>query len=188
MFRRKSRLSPTPALAEHIDQNVEAILALQKREEETVSRVQRWVERVGLYLGRPFYLIALLAVIGVWILGNIALSRNARWDPAPFALLDGLMTLISLVTTTIVLIAQNRQTKLELQHSHLGLQVSLLTEQKASKLIHLLEELRRDLPSVKNRIDLHAEALQQSADTATVVAALSKGGVTEVEPSDSDPV
>jgi uncharacterized membrane protein len=45
------------------------------------------------------------------------------------------MTLISLVTATIVLIAQNRQTRLEQQHTHLELQVSLLTEQKVTKLI-----------------------------------------------------
>jgi uncharacterized membrane protein len=48
----------------------------------------------------------------------------------------------------------------------------LLTEQKVTKLIHLLEELRRDLPMVENRHDSEAVALQQRTDPAQVLSAL----------------
>ena len=176
-----AKISPggeAPTLYEHIDQNIESIVALQKREWETVGVAQRRVEAVGRWLGRPLYLVVLLAAIALWV--SIDVWRQARMggDPPPFELLDGVMTLISLMTTTIVLIAQNRQTKLELQHTHLGLQVSLLTEQKVTKLINLIEELRRDMPMVRDRHDPHAEALQESANTAKVAAALEEGGAT----------
>jgi uncharacterized membrane protein len=161
-----------PTLSEHIDQNIESVIAHEKRSWETVGGGQRRVERVGRFLGRPLYLVALLALIGAWVVINLIAGMRTRWDPPPFELLDGLMTLISLVTTTIVLIAQNRQARLEQQRTHLGLQVALLTEQKVTKLIVLLEELRRDLPMVKDREDPHAVALQESADTAQVLAAL----------------
>jgi uncharacterized membrane protein len=179
-----SRVSPeapnaTPTLAEHIDQNIESVVALQRREWDTVGTAQRRVERVGRFMGRPLYLVALLFAIVMWVVWNL-LGR--RWDPPPFELLDGAMTLISLITTTIVLIAQNRQTKLEQQHTHLGLQVSLLTEQKVTKLISLLEELRRDMPMVKDRHDAHAEVLKESADTAKVLAALEDVGATDQDP------
>jgi uncharacterized membrane protein len=62
--------------------------------------------------------------------------------------------------------------KLEEQRAHLDLKVTLLTEQKAAKLIDLLEELRRDLPNVKNRDDPEAVALQQSMNPDLVLAAL----------------
>ena len=150
---------------------------MQKNALETLSNAQRRVERVGSFLGRPSYLIALLALILLWVATNSMIRASARWDPPPFELLDGVMTLISLVTTTIVLIAQNRMAKLEQQHTHLGLQVALLTEQKVTKLIKLLEELRRDLPMVKDRLDVQAEAMQESATTAKVVAALEEGGI-----------
>lgn len=150
---------------------------MQKNALETLSNAQRRVERVGSFLGRPSYLIALLALIMLWVGVNSMIRASARWDPPPFELLDGVMTLISLVTTTIVLIAQNRMAKLEQQHTHLGLQVALLTEQKVTKLIKLLEELRRDLPMVKDRLDVQAEAMQESATTAKVVAALEEGGI-----------
>jgi uncharacterized membrane protein len=179
MFSRKhagagERLKPPPTLSEHIGQNIESIVALQKREWETVGRAQRWVESVGRWLGKPFYLMGLVAAIAVWVGINVIKQARGSWDPPPFELLDGAMTLISLITTTIVLIAHNRQTKLEQHHAHLGLQVSLLTEQKVTKLINLIEELRRDMPMVKDRHDPHAEALQQSADTEEVAAALER--------------
>jgi uncharacterized membrane protein len=176
--RASSSAGIAPTLSAHIDQNIESIVALQNRERETVGVAQRRVEAVGRWLGRPLYLVGLVTAIAVWVSINVIRDTRGGWDPPPFELLDGVMTLISLITTTIVLIAQNRQTKLEKQHTHLELQVSLLTEQKVTKIINLIEELRRDLPMVRDRHDAHAEALQESADTAKVVAALQEGGAT----------
>ena len=172
---------PVPAsLSDHIGQNIESVVALKRREWEQTSASQRRVERVGRFIGRPVYLIGLLAVVIVWISFNIAREMLALTppDPAPFGMLQGLLTLVALITTTIVLIAQNRQTKLEQQQAHLALQVNLLTEQKVTKLILLIEELRRDLPMVKDRHDPQAAVLQETADTAQVLSALVEGGLT----------
>jgi uncharacterized membrane protein len=168
------------SLSEHIDQNIESVVELQRREWETVSLSQRRVERLSRFIGRPMYLITLLGIVAAWAVYN---SSAAAWglkpfDAPPFELLDGIMSLIALITTTIVLIAQNRQAKLEQQHTHLALQVNLLTEQKVTKLIHLIEELRRDLPMVKDRHDAQATALQERADTAQVVSAIEEVGLT----------
>ena len=97
-------------------------------------------------------------------------------------MLDGLLTFFALVTTTIVLIAQNRQAKLEQQHRHLDLQVGLLTEQKVTKLIHLVEELRRDMPMVRDREDRQAAVLQEPADAAAVISAIEEVGLTSDAP------
>jgi uncharacterized membrane protein len=168
------------SLSGHIDQNIESIVALRRREWETVSLSQRRVERLSRFIGRPVYLVALLTMVAVWVVYN---SSAPAWglkafDAPPFELLDGIMSLIALITTTIVLIAQNRLAKLEQQHTHLALQVNLLTEQKVTKLIHLLEELRRDLPMVKDRHDAQATVLQERADTAQVLSAIEEVGLT----------
>ena len=173
--------SSSPTLSEHIDQNIESVVALQRKQWDTIGSAQRRVERLSRFLGRPIYLIALVGAIALWVGVNFFATAAARWDPPPFELLDGIMTLISLVTTTIVLIAQHRQARLEKQHTHLGLQVALLTEQKVTKVINLIEELRRDMPMVKNRHDAHAQALQESADTAKVLAALEETGATRAD-------
>jgi uncharacterized membrane protein len=179
--RRDAAASAAASLDEHIEQNIEGVVALQRREWEQTTRSQRRAESMGRFIGRPTYLVGLLVFAMLWVALNLALPTlgHAAFDPFPFAMLQGLVSLAALVTTTIVLIAQNRQTKLEQQHTHLGLQVTLLTEQKVTKLIHLLEELRRDMPMVKDRLDPQAVALQQRADTERVLSAIEQGGLTD---------
>ena len=171
------------SLSDHIDQNIETMAALQRRETEMASASQRLVERMSRFIGRPAYLLGLLVFVIAWVATNLGTPFGmASFDPPPFEMLDGILTFSALVTTTIVLIAQNRQARQEQQHRHLDLQLSLLTEQKVTKLIHLVEELRRDLPMVKDRDDPQATVLQEAADTAAVISAMDEGGLTkEVE-------
>ena len=61
-------------------------------------------------------------------------------------------------------VRQERLAKLEARRLQLDLQVNLLTEQKSTKLIHLIEELWRGLPMVKDRHDLESEAMQRPTD------------------------
>jgi uncharacterized membrane protein len=166
-------------LSDQITQNVEGVLSLQRREWESTSASQRRVEKVSRIIGRPAYLVGILCFAAIWIAVNgKPLGDFTPFDPPPFPLLEGLLTLIALITTTIVLIAQNRQSKVEQQHAHLDLQVNLLTEQKVSKLIRLIEELRHDLPMVKDRLDSHSEVLQETADTSQVLSTIEEVGLT----------
>jgi hypothetical protein len=50
--------------------------------------------------------------------------------------------------------------------------VSLLVEQKVTKVIALVEELRRDLPTVHNRVDFQTEAMQEVINPQAVPGAL----------------
>jgi uncharacterized membrane protein len=164
-------VDPVP---EHVSQNIDSILAFYRREEQKISDSQRILETLGGFMGRPSYLAAMLAFIVVWLLGNIvceALGISAP-DPPPFSWLQGIVSLGALLTTTVVLITQNREAKLEEQRLELELQVNLLTEQKTTKLIHLLEELRHDLPMVKDRHDPEAAALQKRTHPEELLAAL----------------
>jgi uncharacterized membrane protein len=171
------------SLADHIDDNVEAVVALQKREWEHVGPFQKRLEQLSRMVGRPLYSIGLICVVTGWVALNLSavLLHRHPFDPPPFPWLDTVLTLVALLTTTVVLIGQNRQTKLELQRSHLDLQINILTEHKVTKVIHLLEELRRDLPNVRNRHDAQAAQLQERANAAHLVSALHEGGATNEE-------
>jgi uncharacterized membrane protein len=72
----------------------------------------------------------------------------------------------------MVLATQNRQRRSAEERARLDLQVNLLAEQKVAKLIALIEELRRDMPNVKNRRDRVAEAMTQAVDPHAVTTAL----------------
>ena len=125
-------------------------------------------------MGRPSYLASVLSFVAIWLLANAFSDRFgfAPLDPPPFFWLQGVVSLVAMLTATVVLITQNREAKLEAQRLHLELQVNLLTEQKTTKIIRLLEELRHDLPMVKDRHDPEAAALQKPMDADGVLAAL----------------
>lgn len=166
--------NPNEPEQDPISQNVESIFEFYTREEKKISRSQRAVEVIGSFLGRPFFLACILLFVGLWILDNVLPSElgTVQFDEAPFFWLQGIVSLCALLTTTVVLIKQNRMGKLQEQRAHLDLQLNLLTEQKTTKLIDLIEELRRDLPMVKDRHDPEATVLQQHTDPQHVLATI----------------
>jgi uncharacterized membrane protein len=169
-----SRNNPGASDRDQLSGNIEAVLAFYAREEEKISRWQRILERISLVIGQPVFLGFILLFVTLWMLASIVLHRLgiAEFDPAPFFWLQGIVGLGALLTATVVLTKQNRLAKLEEQRAHLDLKVTLLTEQKAAKLIDLLEELRRDLPNVRDRQDPDAATLQQPMDPEGVRATL----------------
>jgi uncharacterized membrane protein len=166
--------SSSEANPAQVSQNIESIAAFYVREEQKIGRSQRVLENMGDFLGRPLYLCLMLGFVALWMLASIFFQQLGlkQIDPAPFYGMHLMLSLGGLITATVVLIKQNRLSKLEEQRAHLDLQVNLLTEQKVTKIINLLEELRRDLPMVKDRLDAEAIALQQPTDPHVVLAAL----------------
>jgi uncharacterized membrane protein len=157
-------------LSEHVAHTVHTVASLRSQAQRRVSRHQRAVELLTATLGRPRTLYAILLVVVTWACVNVSLKHAP--DPPPFFWLQGAVGLAAMLTATLILITQNRQTQEAEQRSQLDLQVNLVAEQKITKVIELLEELRRDLPAVRNRVDPKAEAMSQAVDATAVLAAL----------------
>lgn len=134
------------------------------------------METVTAFFGRPLFLYIVVIGVTLWIVPNLLPPDFGfpQFDPPPFEWLDHILGFASVLMTTGVLIAQNRQEKMAEQRAQLSLQLNLLSEQKIAKLIALIEELRRDLPNVKNRHDPEAEVMQQAADPHLVIEVLEK--------------
>jgi uncharacterized membrane protein len=168
----------TPMGPEHLSQNVDTLASLRARTEQEVTSHQRRIERLTALLGRPltFYVVLIFAV--AWCSCNALASRLGlrALDPPPFVWLQGSVGLGALLMTTMVLITQNRQTRNAEKHADLDLQVNLLAEQKVAKLIALLEELRRDIPIVQDRVDDVAEAMKEPVNPHAVLSALEVPG------------
>lgn len=181
----KDRDTPLESERDQISQNIEAVLEFYAREEQKISRSQRILERISRSIGQPVFLGIILLFVALWMLANAALRQfgMVEFDPAPFFWLQGMVGLGALLTATVVLTKQNRLAKLAEQRAHLDLKVTLLTEQKAAKLIDLLEELRRDLPNVRNRPDPEAAILQQSMNPELVLAALDERSEPDEQPA-----
>jgi uncharacterized membrane protein len=162
------------SVSDPVARNIADILELESRELARTTRAQLWLEKLSRWLAHPAFPVGLLLFTSLWIILNVTTTPVgiAPFDPPPFPWLGGLLTLTALLTTTIVLIGQGRQSTLAQQRAHLDLQINLLTEQKVTKLIHLLEELRADLPGVRTRHDPHVSELKKPTDPAQVASAL----------------
>jgi uncharacterized membrane protein len=166
---------------------VETIASLHARGEEAIDVHQRGIEHITAAVGRPVALYLIVLLVTAWVTANVSLSLMGfrAIDPPPFSMLQGVVGLSALLVTIMVLTTQNRQNKRAEQRAQLDLQVNLLAEQKVAKVIALVEELRRDLPTVPNRVDRVAEVMTTPLDPDAVMTALVKTFEPEV-PEDQD--
>ncbi len=163
-----------PDLAQHVQDAVENIASLHERARAEGSNHVRRFSRMSALLGSPTFFVVVISVVVTWVGSNLAapwLGRRAL-DAPPFPLLQGLISLVALLVAILVLIAQNRQGRRVEHRARLDLQINLLAERKIAKLVALLEELRHDLPNVRNRVDREAAEMIEPVDTHAVLTAL----------------
>ncbi len=163
-----------PTAQDELERNIKAIDALRQRDDERAGTHQLFIERATEALGRPRTIYVVLLAVAAWAGWNFAAPSLgvSRIDAPPFFWMQGLIGLCALLMTTMVVATQNRQARQIEQRAHLDLHVNLMSEQKIAKVVALLEELRRDLPSVVNRKDPVAEAMTESVSPESVISAL----------------
>ncbi len=157
-------------LPEQVLKNVETIASHHERHQQNTTVDRRVLNKIAAFFARPGFLYFQIGFFAVWIGCTNLAERNliAKNFPLFELHLHGL-EVASLLISTEVLIAQAHQEKVEGERSNLNLQVNLVTEQKIAKLISLVEELRTDLPNVKNRDDLEADMMKQATSPQAIL-------------------
>jgi uncharacterized membrane protein len=169
---------PTPRdaapMPEHVGQKIQTIAELFAKGERGVGRHQLAIERVTELFGQPATAYALACVVVAWVLGNTFAARlgGEPLDPPPFAWMQSTACIAALLMSVAILTTQNRVAKLAQLRARLDLQVNLIAEEKIAKVVALVEELRRDLPSVRNRRDSLADAMTEAVDLKAVASEL----------------
>jgi uncharacterized membrane protein len=157
-------------------ENLEVLADFEDREESQLSGAQTLIEKISSFFGNPAYFAFVAAFIVLWVLANVW-GLRAGWrhvDEPPFAALQGLVSSNALLLTIAVLIRQNRMARLAEHRAHFDLQVNLLTEQKVTKVLQLVDELRRELTELRHRPDAAAEVaeLSKPADAHALIHAI----------------
>ena len=157
-----------------VSENIDTVAEFYAQHAHDASGLQSLIERVALFFGQPIYLAATGLLVAFWMCVNVFAGQLglAQFDPPPFYLLQGIISFNALIITITVLIRQNRMAALAERHAHLDLQINLFTERKTSKIIEMIEQLRRDMPNVRNRTDSEVTELSESADTKAVLNAI----------------
>lgn len=151
-------------------QNIKKVIGLQTNQEKNMPASEKILSRLADACGRPNFLYFQLFFFGTWWLySRIVNAGVVDFDWPLFSLQNQGIDAASLLIATGVLVRQAQYDKISEQRSHLMLQVNLLNEQKAAKLIELIELLRTDLPNVKSRYDWEANEMQKSTDPQVVL-------------------
>jgi uncharacterized membrane protein len=165
---------PAPTLPAHVEDALKAIASMQAAHHEQATPLAHMVDRVTATVARPGFLVSIGAAAILWIAAN-ALSGHlglAMLDAAPFPLLELVVSCAALFIAVLILASQRRADRLANLQEQMTLEMALLTTQKVSKLVELIEELRRDSPDIKDRVDLEAMEMAGAPDHGTVLQAV----------------
>ena len=164
----------TPILPAHIEDTIAAIAKLHADHRQETGTLQRVVERVTGWIGQPRFIAGMTLAIVVWIAGNLFMTLHGLkpWDEAPFVWMQDAIALLALYITVLILTTQRREDQLASYREQLTLELAILGEQKSAKIIALLEEMRRDSPALRDRVDAEAAAMSVAADPQAVLDAI----------------
>jgi uncharacterized membrane protein len=162
------------ALPAHVGEALQAIADMQAAHHEQASPLAHLVDRITAMVARPRFLIYVGVGVILWIGANdfFASQGLAVPDAPPFPLLALLVSCLALFIALFILATQRRADRLANLRQQMILEMALLTTQKASKLVELMEELRRDSPNVKDRVDLQALEMADAPDHGVVLQAI----------------
>jgi uncharacterized membrane protein len=173
-----------PLVSEQIIKNIETITHHQERYQANATTAQRILARLVSIFGTPEFLYFQIIFFIIWeIYGHLVALRILPPTFPQLDLREQWLDLASLFISTGVLVYEKRQEKVSEDRSHLMLQLNLITEQKIAKLISLVEELRTDLPNVKNRNDEEAELMKQATDPQVILEVIHQ--ISEPAPTDT---
>ncbi len=166
--------SETPILPTHIEETIRSIARLHAEHHRNATALQRIVDRLTAFVGRPRFIGLLTAASVLWIGGNLLAGSLGATppDPPPFAWFDGVVALGALYITILILTTQRREDQLAQHREQLTLELAILSEQKTAKVIELLEEMRRDNPALRDRVDEEAASMALPADPQSVLEAI----------------
>ena len=156
-------------LSEQVVKNIEAIIGFQAKQEQKLRLRDRVVEKIAAFFGKSEFLYLQLLFFTSWVICTHLAPQLLPFGLPPFDVNEMGIDIAALLIATGVLVQQTRQDRLAEQRSHLTLQINLLTEQKIAKLIELVEELRADLPTIRDRYDAEAKIMQQATDPQVVL-------------------
>lgn len=155
--------------------NLELLTQFKDREDAQISGMQLLIERISGFFGSPAYFAFAVAFILLWMLVN-GWGTHAGWrhvDAPPFSWLQGLVSSNALLLTVAVLIRQNRMAKVAEHRSHLDLQINLLSEQKVTKILQIVDELQRELTALRGP-DSDVAEMTKPADAHALMHAIKK--------------
>ena len=130
---------PATKIAEIAQDNIESIAQIEKQFVRSRTSADRLGEIITRGAGSLGFVAAHFCVITAWIAINVgAWPLRPPIDPYPFSFLGVMVSVEAVLLSTFVLMNQRRQTRQAEHWAHLNLQIGLLAEQEATKMLQML--------------------------------------------------
>lgn len=152
-----------------LDRAVQALADIRAEQLQELPQSQAGIEWFTDRIGRPWFAFAVLAFIVAWIVLDTTVAARSHFDALTFPVLQLIVGVLSLLMATFILITENRQGAIAEKRAQLTLQLSLANEERAAKIISLLEELRKDDPGLPDRHDEEAQQMAEAIDLRTAL-------------------
>ena len=162
-----------PPSHEHpVIRNIQAIRELERKTLDDRTRVGRLTDAVAHVAGSTPFIVLHAIAFAVWIVMN---ATRFIFDPFPYSLLNLVVALEAVFLTSVVLMTQNRMTRLADRRSQLDLQVNLLAEQELTAMLHMLHGLCMQAGVQVAVRDERVQQLLADTDIRQIAVALSRG-------------
>jgi uncharacterized membrane protein len=120
--------TPERNFPDHVDKAVRSVTQLHSEHHERTTSLQRAVNSIAAFMGRPSFIVIAVFSAAIWIAGNLmaATLGYAPIDPPPFPWLEVAATLFSLLLVMLVLVAQRHEDQLNAHRDTLTLELAIL--------------------------------------------------------------
>lgn len=173
---RQSEASSTPEPVNDstvVEQNIERLADARRQFEESKSMQDRAADLITRFSGSMLFVYFHVVWFALWIAVNLGWLGLAPFDAFPFGLLTMVVSLEAIFLSTFVLISQNRSSALSDKRADLDLQINLLSEREATKLLTLLGAVASHL-GVTTEADPDMEELKQEVNPTEVLDELDR--------------
>jgi uncharacterized membrane protein len=171
-----------------VRKNIAAVMKAQHEVTQARTTQARISDVITKFSGSMAFVYIHAVWFGLWILLNVGLihiPHISEFDPFPFSLLTMIVSLEAILLSTFVLISQNRLAQVNERRAELDLQVNLLAEQKATKILDMLDQMARELDGMSHRFNLkpdpEVQALKVSPEPQEVLAVIDETVKDETE-------
>jgi uncharacterized membrane protein len=166
--------SKNTTLPSHIAETVDAVAQIHADHHLKRTPIEKFMDDWAARLARPAILAGVVFGVAVWIAVNLLapLAGYAIMDAPPFPWLFEALTFLGLVMGILILSTQRRADQLAELREQMTLELASVTERKVAKVIELIEELRRDSPTLKNRTDHEARQMSVRTSPGEVLIAI----------------
>ena len=126
-------------------------------QDEKSTLGQRAADAVARFAGSWAFIFSFIAVMVLWMAGNVLLASRA-FDAYPFILLNLLLSCIAAVQAPLIMMSQNRQEAKDRQRAENDYRVNLKNELIIDDLYRKLDRILEN----QQRIDQRLERLEQN--------------------------